>query len=64
MEEGYLLEDIVDFQSAMNAVRGAEESFMAMPAEVRSRFGKRYKGVLSVDRGLMGTADRPVPCAL
>jgi len=32
-------EDIVDFQSAMNAVRGAEESFMAMPAEVRSRFG-------------------------
>ena len=23
----------------MNAVRGAEESFMAMPAEVRSRFG-------------------------
>jgi len=30
--------DVVDFQTAMNAVRSAEESFMAMLAEVRSRF--------------------------
>lgn len=28
-----------DFQSAMNAIRRAEESFMAMPALVRERFG-------------------------
>lgn len=31
-------EGVFDFQSAMNAVRQAEESFMAMPADVRSRF--------------------------
>lgn len=32
-------EAVYDFQSAMNVVRAAEESFMAMPAEVRSEFG-------------------------
>lgn len=31
-------EEVLDFHSAMIAVRGAEESFMRMPAEVRSRF--------------------------
>lgn len=31
-------EGIFDFQSAMNAVREAEESFAAMPANVRARF--------------------------
>lgn len=31
-------EGIFDFQSAMNTVRAAEEAFMALPAEVRSRF--------------------------
>lgn len=31
-------EGIFDFQSAMNAVRAAEESFMSMPAHVRERF--------------------------
>lgn len=31
--------DVVDFQSAMNVVRRAEESFMEMPAEVRAEFG-------------------------
>lgn len=30
--------DIVDYHSAMNAIRKAQESFMAMPAEVRGRF--------------------------
>ena len=30
---------VSDYHSAMNAVRMAGESFMAMPAEVRSRFG-------------------------
>lgn len=30
--------DVFDFQSAMNAVRTAQESFMEMPADVRSRF--------------------------
>lgn len=30
--------DITDFQTAVNAVREAEASFMALPAEVRSRF--------------------------
>lgn len=29
---------VFDFQSAMNAIRAAEESFAAMPAQVRSRF--------------------------
>lgn len=29
---------ITDFQSAMNAVRQAQESFMELPAEVRARF--------------------------
>lgn len=29
---------VVDFQSAMNAIASANESFDAMPAEVRSRF--------------------------
>lgn len=29
---------ITDFRSALEAVRSAEESFMAFPAEVRSRF--------------------------
>lgn len=29
---------IFDFQSAMNAIRAAEESFAAMPAEIRYRF--------------------------
>ncbi|WNK14071.1 MAG: internal scaffolding protein [Microvirus sp.] len=31
-------EDVVDFQSAQNAIVAARESFMAMPAEVRGRF--------------------------
>ena len=31
-------EAVFDFQTAMNAVRSAEESFMAMPADVRARF--------------------------
>lgn len=31
--------DVVDFHSAMNIVRKAEESFMEMPADVRDRFG-------------------------
>lgn len=31
-------EGVNDFQSAMNAIRSAEESFMAMPSGVRSRF--------------------------
>lgn len=31
-------EGIFDFQSAMNAVREAQESFDALPAEVRKRF--------------------------
>jgi len=30
--------NVYDFQSAMNAIRQAQESFDAMPAEVRSRF--------------------------
>lgn len=30
--------DVIDYQSAMNAVKAAEESFMAMPAYVRNRF--------------------------
>lgn len=30
--------DVVDFQSALNAVREAGESFMLMPAHVRARF--------------------------
>lgn len=30
---------VYDFQTALNAVRSASETFMAMPAEVRSRFG-------------------------
>lgn len=30
--------EIVTFQDAMNAIRAAEESFMAMPAEIRTRF--------------------------
>lgn len=37
-----LLEDfdaVFDFQSAMNAIREAEHSFMRMPAAVRARFG-------------------------
>lgn len=32
-------EEVFDFQSAMNAVRSAQESFLAMPAGVRARFG-------------------------
>lgn len=31
--------EVGDFRSAMNAVRMATESFMAMPAEVRAEFG-------------------------
>lgn len=30
--------EVLDFQSAMNAVIAAEESFMLMPADVRARF--------------------------
>lgn len=30
--------DVMDYQSAMNAIRAADESFMRMPADVRSRF--------------------------
>lgn len=30
---------VSDFQSAMNVIREAEESFMMMPAEIRSQFG-------------------------
>lgn len=30
--------EVFDFQSAMNAIRAAQESFMAMPADVRFRF--------------------------
>lgn len=29
---------VSDYQSAMNAVRAAEEAFMAVPAEIRARF--------------------------
>lgn len=32
-------DDVFDFQSAMNAVASATQSFMAMPADVRQRFG-------------------------
>lgn len=31
-------EEVYDFHSAMNAIRSAEASFMAMPAEFRARF--------------------------
>lgn len=31
--------EVFDFQSAMHAVMAAQESFMQMPADVRSRFG-------------------------
>lgn len=31
--------DIFDYQSAMNALVAADRAFMAMPADVRSRFG-------------------------
>lgn len=31
-------EGVFDFQTAMNAIRAAEESFAAMPADVRTRF--------------------------
>lgn len=31
-------EGIFDYQSAMNAIRAADESFMEMPADVRARF--------------------------
>lgn len=31
-------EDVVDYQTALNAARRASQSFMAMPAEVRARF--------------------------
>lgn len=30
--------DVFDFQTAMNAILAAEQSFMSMPADVRSRF--------------------------
>lgn len=30
--------NVVDFQSAMNVVRAAEESFMELPGEIRARF--------------------------
>lgn len=30
--------NVPDFQSAMNAVRGAQESFMQLPAQIRARF--------------------------
>lgn len=30
--------DVVDFQSALNAVRSAGEAFMEMPAELRAKF--------------------------
>lgn len=30
--------EVFDFQTAMNAIREAQESFMAMPAHVRARF--------------------------
>lgn len=30
--------EVVDFQSAMNVVRAAEEAFMQIPAETRARF--------------------------
>lgn len=31
-------EQVYDFHTAMNAIRAAEESFMAMPAKIRARF--------------------------
>lgn len=31
--------EVYDFHSAMNTLRAAQEMFMAMPADVRSRFG-------------------------
>lgn len=31
--------DVVDFQTAMQAVTAAQQSFMQMPADLRSRFG-------------------------
>lgn len=30
---------VMDFKSAMNAIRGAEETFMQLPSAVRKRFG-------------------------
>ena len=30
--------EVIDYHTALNAVRAAEESFMEMPAEIRSRF--------------------------
>ena len=36
--------DITDFHSAMTAVRQAQESFNALPAEVRSFFGNNPEG--------------------
>lgn len=31
-------EDVFDFQSAMNSIRSAEETFAALPADLRRRF--------------------------
>lgn len=53
-------EGVFDFQSAMNVVRAASEAFMAMPADIRSRFEnseqKFYNFVL--DEGNREEAER------
>lgn len=38
---------VSDFQTAMNAVRAAEEGFMELPAEVRYRFGNDPQRLMS-----------------
>lgn len=39
--------DVHDFQSAMNAVRAAEEAFMLLPGEVRARFANDPQNLIA-----------------
>lgn len=61
--------EVTDFHEALNAVRVAEESFLAMPAEVRARFGNdpgQFVDFVADDRNRdeavkLGLVERPLP---
>lgn len=39
--------EVLDFQSALNAVKDAQASFMSLPGEVRARFGNSPQALMS-----------------
>lgn len=60
---------VVDYHTAQNAIRAAQESFMALPSEVRARFGNDPQALVefcsddanAAEMAELGLVDGPPP---